>query len=773
MRLASTLASSLVLLALLALLAGTASAEVLQAPIGGRPIALGDARVVCGAPTGGWSVEAGGHALRPPVASAAVGQEVELKVAPTAADCAKSTTELTLVATDRWPAFDLSSSVFSPDDGRLDASGRRFRGVGISWKSEGARGLDVCRDPQSDGGVDHCTWSVARDAAADLKVTTFAWLPSGARAGPDVATYDAEGHLAKDSVFALVPARVTIARLLLPDPSVDLGTGEGEIPLVHPEAVASADCGALTCEMSNGQLVVRGAAALVSSLEVKLRFRPHVYLLKKDALEAQATVRLSVLHCPMSIVSGPPVRGDDAAKVIVKLEERCGRDLGSVRFVTDHSPLKVLQIVDDQDATYVLLRLGEVSDDSVTITALRGQPEGIALAVARSPTRTLPTVRASLELPGFPNLNFIPNNRAAAVHVSPAGEHLHFALLPVEGVYEVSAAAGGGMAIRGDPNAAGLTQLTFGLRADGLPDGLEQTDLAVVSDPLQRSIHEANIPAPIGASVLGPKPLIELVCGGGPVRVERVIPGATAHLPFSLRDTCRVVFHRERLAAEYGTQKLQFEIEVQRSDGSARGDAHVSEIMTFRAGSEPRYAWIHGIVEPFDRMVVRVSHEADEAHYVGASEIQTGAPAAQWSAVLGTGSARLYGTTTIPTGLYRLSTPDYSGVLSLNFGVISRLTWLDSEGHEGFLGLEGGIVVIGLANSTSLQGNHSLTQVGGVFGLGASVPIANRGSVTQASINLHAWLEADITRNSTASKAGRYAVIFGPSISIGNVGLNL
>jgi hypothetical protein len=60
--------------------------------------------------------------------------------------------------------------------------------------------------------------------------------------------------------------------------------------------------------------------------------------------------------------------------------------------------------------------------------------------------------------------------------------------------------------------------------------------------------------------------------------------------------------------------------------------------------------------------------------------------------------------------------------------------------------------------------------VGAVLGLGVAVPIANRSTVTQASINLHAWLEADITGSSDSS---RYAFIFGPSISIGNVGTNL
>jgi len=157
---------------------------------------------------------------------------------------------------------------------------------------------------------------------------------------------------------------------------------------------------------------------------------------------------------------------------------------------------------------------------------------------------------------------------------------------------------------------------------------------------------------------------------------------------------------------------------------------------------------------------------------VGGLEIQTGAPEVKWTAILGTGRARLYATTTIPTGLYRFGDAAHSGVLSLNFGIISRLTWLSQEGHEGFLGLEGGIMAIGLTNDKSDTGN-SLTQVGLVAGIGFSVPIANRSTPTQASINLHAWFEEDISHHPGDSQASRTSIIFGPSISIGNVGTNL
>ena len=122
--------------------------------------------------------------------------------------------------------------------------------------------------------------------------------------------------------------------------------------------------------------------------------------------------------------------------------------------------------------------------------------------------------------------------------------------------------------------------------------------------------------------------------------------------------------------------------------------------------------------------------------------------------------------------MYRFGDAAHSGVLSLNFGIVSRLTWLSQEGHEGFLGLEAGIMAIGLTNDKSDTGN-SLTQVGLVAGIGFSVPIANRSTPTQASINLHAWFEEDISHNPGDSQASRTSIIFGPSISIGNIGTNL
>jgi hypothetical protein len=226
--------------------------------------------------------------------------------------------------------------------------------------------------------------------------------------------------------------------------------------------------------------------------------------------------------------------------------------------------------------------------------------------------------------------------------------------------------------------------------------------------------------------------------------------------------------HRERLSPEYGTQKLNLEIEVDKLDGTPRPEGHLNQVLILRAGGEPRIAWIKGVAQPYDRVLVRLSHVADEAHYIDALDIPTGAPMVQWNMGFGTGRLRLYATTAIPTGLYRFGTSSTSGVLSLSLGILTRFTWLDTDGHEGLLGLEAGLMAFGLTGDTSSVGTP-LTQVGAVVGAGVAIPIAGAGSAAQASINLHAWGEQRITGSGPEAASTR-ALIFGPSISLGNVG---
>ena len=63
-----------------------------------------------------------------------------------------------------------------------------------------------------------------------------------------------------------------------------------------------------------------------------------------------------------------------------------------------------------------------------------------------------------------------------------------------------------------------------------------------------------------------------------------------------------------------------------------------------------------------------------------------------------------------------------------------------------------------------------------------SIPIGNRGEPTQAAVNLHAWVAYELRSDysytsgpvgSPLITASHWSFLFGPSITIGNIGTNL
>jgi hypothetical protein len=575
--------------------------------------------------------------------------------------------------------------------------------------------------------------------------------------------FDAQGQAVAPDGVPVAAARIVVSRLLSSDNAIDLSMGRSEVPLAHPEAVAGAECGVLDCSFASQKLVITSTAP-VATAELRIKLLPRVFLQRKAMLEAAPSFKVAVVHCAMTLVSGEPVRKNDAAKLVVRLDQRCLASRDLYRFSVGDAPLRVLGGAESDDGVFFVLELGSYAQNELEVTARRSDTGAVVAALAAA-TRTVPGLRASLSLPDAPRLDFLPTNRPATVNVSrlPPGERWELISLP--NVYVASQTAQHTRVI-GDQDAEGFAQLQFALRADGLPPALGEVDLAIVTDPLQRKIQEANVPVPLGPSMSNAPPLVEFKCGPSGKSIA-LHPGDPVNLPFAWRDSCRVTVHRERLRRENGRQRLNLSVDVYSSDGAPRSEGHLKDTLDVGPGPEPRQIWLTGVTTAFDRIVVRVAHDSGENHYVAGSELYSSGPAVQWSVVLGTGHARVYATSAIPAGLYRFGDKDHSGLLSLNFGVISRLTWLTNDGKEGLLGLEGGVMVIGLASSTSTTG-HSLTEVGVPLGLGLSIPIANRLSLAEASINLHGWVELPISRQDHTP-----AFIFGPSISIGNVGANL
>src|SRR6185312_14911609 len=111
-----------------------ARAETWQAPVGGKPLAFSDGRVVCAPPAADWVVAQDGHAVIPPALDSAVGAAVELKVAPSLEACATQAATLTLVATGRWPTIDQGQTTLYVDEGRVELRGRDLRGAVVHWE---------------------------------------------------------------------------------------------------------------------------------------------------------------------------------------------------------------------------------------------------------------------------------------------------------------------------------------------------------------------------------------------------------------------------------------------------------------------------------------------------------------------------------------------------------------------------------------------------------------------------------------------------------------
>lgn len=130
-------------------------------------------------------------------------------------------------------------------------------------------------------------------------------------------------------------------------------------------------------------------------------------------------------------------------------------------------------------------------------------------------------------------------------------------------------------------------------------------------------------------------------------------------------------------------------------------------------------------------------------------------------------------TASIPSGLYRFS--DYpqdlgTGTLALNFGVLSRLTLLSDEGRETLIGLESGVMTMGLATEKDRQ-------LAIVAELGVGVPLGQRQS-TDASVTQQHAFEKTRTRDrlpearSNADMADRWIAAANPRASSTNANDN-
>jgi hypothetical protein len=760
-----------------AAISSSSIAATLSAPVGGDSVALPEGQVICGDPGAGWQADPSGASVRPPNDVTQVGMSVRARVAAISAACPTSKDTLILVASGPIPVIDRRNVELWLDEGRLELRGGHLEGVRLEWETTGEQGSDTCVAPASAGGQEGCSFLISKKLPADLGASSLRLLPAGVPASADV--FDAAGQKVPKAALGLLPTRIILSSSLTAENHVDLSTGEDRLGLTHPEAVAGAECDSGRCELAEKGVRIRGILGSTRTAALRLRLAPHVFVRNGDSLTQSAVIPLEITYCPMSVVSVPPMWDTDDVRVVVRADARCGVTNGNVRWSANGNPIPVLDTETHNGFIYALLGIGRTSAERITLAATRTSPDGAVIGQTTVSAEPPPQLRVILRLTGYGDIDFVPTNRAATLTATAPNTRGRIIALPIQGVYSVIDKHGKAE-IRGEADG-GYTVLRFALRDDTLPGHLAQTDLAHFSGNVQRAVKEASVAAPIGLTNVK-TPIAEVLCTDATGRNISVIPGVPLHIPFAQRDGCRLIIHRERIPVEDGEQRLNVSVDVTSLAGSTRSEGHFAQRLVLRHGTAPRVIWIRGVQSQFDRITVQLTHVTDESQYLRGSGEQLEVPAGQWTVVVENTRWRLYATAAIPVQLFRFSNDPGgagNGPLSLNLGVLSRFTWVTRDGTEGILGLEAGVMGMGLASDNTRQLNI-------VGGLGVAVPLGNTGQVTQASINIHAWVgyrlgsefasSLDASGNAIAGKyvsLNHWSFIFGPSVTFGNLGFDI
>jgi len=748
--------------------AGLAQAETIQVPEGGRPVPVGKERVLCGSPPEGWSTDSARKTVQPPASASTSGRITMISVADDAGACARAASPVTMIVTEPWPEIDPASVTLFPDEGRIEYKGQHLDQSQILWQAEKRKGQEACLAPSLAGKTQSCAVPVDRDLPMD---TVFRWLPAGAKAGTDVTTYDGRGQRVDTTSWVLRPASIVLGQVFTAADMLDVSQGTGTVAVLHPGSVASVDCGLARCELGDAGIMVRGVPSLATHLTITARLAPRFTVSHGGKSENTASANFTLLRCPLSVVSGPPVRESDESQILVKMDPRC-RGTARLRWLAGMDPAEVVREVHGVDADYVLLRTGQLAAGNLTLTVSRADSLAAVIGSVITPTVPPPRPQSTLEIPGGGPINFIPTNREALWSVAGV-PHARLVPLDLPGVYTLRTDKGATF-LRGDKNGGGFVSLRYGFRRLDLPKEFADVNLAILTESVQRPLREASVPVPFTATAERKEPLAEFICADATGIPHAIPPGRPFRIPYSARNTCHVVIQQQRLSPDDGQQEIVLEVEVAKASGAKKSDASINERMVLHPGGEARSFYLKGAAEQFDQITVRISHVADEARYVLSTTSKQGPPSVQWSATLEGGYARLFVSLTIPAGLYRMNEPVAS--MTLNFGVLGRLTWLDRQGKEGLLGLEVGVLGASLIPQQD-NGNAAFPRtLDTLMGLGLRVDIGQG-----AAVGVHLWgayefrneyaytpQGADTPRNAT-----HWSLIFGPSLSIGNVGTNL
>ena len=404
---------------------------------------------------------------------------------------------------------------------------------------------------------------------------------------------------------------------------------------------------------------------------------------------------------------------------------------------------------------------------------LRAGPRRVIVGSASVPlTDAWSFTRAALHDPEAGDVDVIPTNRPVEVRVLSSDFRMASALTvePLPGFYNVTPGkATQPTTIQGLAESGGSVPILVGYRP-------QEAGLAPDAPPLVAfqalpgyQIREVSVPVVLAPERPEGKQLLQVICHDSNGQEHLIGQGQIVNLPHDARHSCRLSIDHAVLKPESGPQRLRLSLTMTNHD-TTTAPGSLSKVITVRPGPQTDSLWLDpsaSVHEFTDHMRVTLAHDDPGHFYLGNSDSVSGAgfTALSVEIIFGNTHFRLYGSAAIPTGLYRINGPE-AGAINFSAGALMRLAFLDRRGVEFPIDGELGIFGTGI----SQQANLSF-----VLGPGLTVPILNPGQPAQASVGIHAWIEYSPTienPNGPTSLADRIAVIFGPSVSIGDFGAN-
>ncbi len=660
------------------------------------------------------------------------------------------------------------------DEGRLELKGGPLARAVIWWRFDEEPWVgSICLDtPPGEETAASCDVEVPE--SVDKRVLsgqrpTVLRLPPGAPM-PTNATLEPEvwvaGKGATNDPLPLDSLRAPLARVVVSPPTVKAASIEAwrdqvNLPLAHPGSVASVHCRPANCWLAeDGHSIAVMPASAGDTVTLNVRLKDKVVLRQGDDFVGSTSVSLPLARCQLRPLVKELLGGTSEHRVPIALGERCPTDLTGI-VVDSTPPASGYLALDESDSRRVEVRLGRVSDrvETLELRLLRGSTRTV-IGSARFSVRSSHTpIHIELLDADLGPLPVVPTNREVQLTWASADVNLGPRLFPVEipGYYQLRQ-EDGKIYIRGTLSTSGTIPLRFAYLS---PDPDETEPLATFDSDVHFPIRAVNVPVSLTPDDPNTGRLFSVYCREGTGDRE-VLTGDLMPFPYASRSSCWLRIDRRVLTAAEGTQRIRLAVDFASPTGSPRPGGY-SRTLVLSQSSTIETVWLntHSTLRPFDHMTVQLAHDDQPGHYVSEGEA-SGLPARGYQMIFGDERLRLYGSATVPTGLFRITKGKGGGVLQFSGGVLVRLVGLDPEGREYPFDLEFGLLGTNLSDEADLSV---------VLGPGITVPLLNPNETAKASIGVHAWLEYAPTRAKTSREP--FAFVFGPSISFGDFGTNL